>query len=47
MKRPSQSQLIILGLLVGIVAGAIVSRVAPARADLFRPFATLFLRLIK
>ena len=47
MKRPSQSQLIILGLMVGIVVGAIVSRVAPARADLFRPFAALFLRLIK
>ena len=47
MKRPSQSQLIVVGLLLGIVAGAIVSRVAPARADLFRPFATLFLRLIK
>src|SRR5205085_8549352 len=45
--RPSQSQLIILGLVVGIVAGAIVSRVAPGRADLFRPFAALFLRLIK
>jgi len=47
MKRPSQSQLIVVGLLLGIIAGAIVSRVAPARADLFRPFATLFLRLIK
>ncbi|HEX6834950.1 MAG TPA: cation:dicarboxylase symporter family transporter [Polyangia bacterium] len=47
MKRLSQSQLIILGLLLGIVVGAIFSRVAPARADLFRPFATLFLRLIK
>jgi len=47
MKRPSQSQLIVVGLILGIIAGAIVSRVAPARADLFRPFATLFLRLIK
>jgi proton glutamate symport protein len=47
IRRPSQSQLIILGLLVGIVAGALVSRFAPARAELFRPFAALFLRLIK
>ena len=47
MKRPSQSQLIIVGLLVGIVAGALTSRFAPGRADLFRPFGTLFLRLIK
>jgi Na+/H+-dicarboxylate symporter len=46
-RRPTQSQLILLGLCAGIVAGAIVSRVAPARADLFRPFGTLFLRLIK
>jgi len=46
-RRLSQSQLIIVGLLAGIVVGAIFSRVAPARADLFRPFATLFLRLIK
>ena len=46
-RRLSQSQLIIIGLLVGIVVGAIVSRVAPARAELFRPFAALFLRLIK
>ncbi|MCA1665592.1 MAG: cation:dicarboxylase symporter family transporter, partial [Myxococcales bacterium] len=43
----SQSQLIIVGLVVGIVAGALVSRFAPARAELFRPFGTLFLRLIK
>jgi len=47
IRRPSQSQLIILGLLLGIVAGALVSRFAPARAELFRPFASLFLRLIK
>jgi Na+/H+-dicarboxylate symporter len=47
MKRPSQSQLIVVGLVLGIVVGAIVSRVAPARADIFRPFAALFLRLIK
>jgi proton glutamate symport protein len=47
IRRPSQSQLIILGLVLGIVAGALVSRFAPARAELFRPFAALFLRLIK
>ncbi|MGZ3440280.1 MAG: cation:dicarboxylate symporter family transporter, partial [Polyangia bacterium] len=48
-RRPllSQSQLIILGLMIGIVAGALVWRYAPGRADLFRPFASLFLRLIK
>jgi proton glutamate symport protein len=47
MKRPTQSQLIVLGLMLGVVAGAFVARVAPGRAELFRPFATLFLRLIK
>ncbi len=47
MKRPSQSQLIVVGLITGVVAGALVSRYAPARAELFRPFASLFLRLIK
>jgi proton glutamate symport protein len=46
-RRPTQSQLILFGLCAGIVVGAIVSKVAPARADLFRPFGTLFLRLIK
>ncbi|MGZ3407146.1 MAG: dicarboxylate/amino acid:cation symporter [Polyangia bacterium] len=48
-RRPllSQSQLIILGLMICIVAGALVWRFAPGRADLFRPFASLFLRLIK
>jgi proton glutamate symport protein len=39
--------LIGLGLVVGIVAGALVSRYAPARVALFSPFAALFLRLIK
>jgi proton glutamate symport protein len=43
----SQSRLILIGLVVGIAAGALVARVAPARAELFRPFAALFLRLIK
>jgi proton glutamate symport protein len=46
-RRITQSQWILVGLIAGIVAGAIVARVAPGRAELFRPFATLFLRLIK
>ncbi|MDB4970452.1 MAG: gltP [Myxococcales bacterium] len=45
--RISQSQQIILGLIVGTIVGAVVSKWAPARADLFKPFAALFLRLIK
>jgi proton glutamate symport protein len=46
-RRITQSQWILVGLVAGIVAGAVVARVAPNRAELFRPFATLFLRLIK
>ena len=46
-RRITQSQWILVGLVAGIVAGAVVARVAPGRAELFRPFATLFLRLIK
>ena len=48
-RRPvfTQSRLLALGLLVGIVAGALVARWAPARVSLFSPFAALFLRLIK
>jgi Na+/H+-dicarboxylate symporter len=38
---------IILGLVVGIVAGTIVSRTNPAWAQYFNPFSQLFLRLIK
>jgi len=45
--RITQSQQIILGLFVGIVVGVAVSNWAPARADLFKPFAAIFLRLIK
>jgi proton glutamate symport protein len=45
--RLTQSRQIVIGLLVGVIVGALVSRYAPARADLFRPFATLFLRLVK
>ncbi len=38
---------IFIGLAVGIVAGGLVERYAPGRAELFRPFSSLFLRLIK
>jgi len=41
------TQQIFLGLLVGIVAGAIVDHYNPAYAIYFRPFSQLFLRLIK
>jgi proton glutamate symport protein len=45
--RISQSQQIILGLIVGTIIGVVVSKWAPERADLFKPFAAMFLRLIK
>jgi proton glutamate symport protein len=38
---------ILIGLLLGIVAGALVSRYAPTHAHLFQPFSAIFLRLIK
>jgi proton glutamate symport protein len=41
------TQQIILGLVVGIVAGTLVSRTNPALAQYFNPFSQLFLRLIK
>ena len=41
------TQQIILGLVVGIVAGTLVSRTNPAWAQYFNPFSQLFLRLIK
>lgn len=41
------TQQIILGLIVGIVAGTLVSRTNPAWAQYFNPFSQLFLRLIK
>ena len=41
------TQQIFIGLVVGIVAGALVSRYNPAAANYFKPFADLFLRLIK
>ena len=51
-KQPERSgltltQQIILGLIVGVVAGTIVSRTNPALAQYFNPFSQLFLRLIK
>lgn len=47
MRRPTQSQWIVVGLVAGVAVGTVLSRWAPGRADLFRPFAALFLRLIK
>src|SRR5512147_1157250 len=41
------TQQIILGLVLGIAAGAIVSRTHPDWAQYFNPFSQLFLRLIK
>jgi proton glutamate symport protein len=41
------TQQIFIGLLAGIVVGAIVDRYNPAYAIYFRPFSQLFLRLIK
>src|SRR3954470_4492992 len=41
------TQQIILGLVVGIAAGALVSRTHPEWAQYFNPFSQLFLRLIK
>lgn len=38
---------IFIGLLLGIIAGALVSHYNPAAANYFKPFADLFLRLIK
>src|SRR5207237_2105010 len=41
------TQQIVLGLIVGIIAGALVSRSHPEWARYFNPFSQLFLRLIK
>jgi proton glutamate symport protein len=41
------TQQIVLGLIVGVVAGALVSRSHPEWAPYFNPFSQLFLRLIK
>src|SRR3954451_14165226 len=41
------TQQIILGLILGVAAGALVSRTHPEWARYFNPFSQLFLRLIK
>jgi proton glutamate symport protein len=46
-RRVTLTLQILIGLGVGIVAGALVHRWAPAHADVFRPVSQLFLRLIK
>jgi proton glutamate symport protein len=45
--RWPQSRLIFIGLVLGIAVGAILSKTAPQHADVLRPFAAIFLRLIK
>jgi proton glutamate symport protein len=47
VKRLSLTRQIFLGLALGIVAGALVGRYRPEWAPAFRPFSTLFLRLVK
>jgi proton glutamate symport protein len=46
-RRLTLTRQILLGLIAGIVAGALVGRYAPSRAHLFQPFSAIFLRLIK
>jgi proton glutamate symport protein len=46
-RGPTLTQQIFIGLIVGIAAGAIVSKTNPAWAQYFNPFSQLFLRLIK
>jgi Na+/H+-dicarboxylate symporter len=46
-RRPTLTQQIILGLILGIAAGWLVSRTHPEWAQYFNPFSQLFLRLIK
>jgi proton glutamate symport protein len=41
------TQQIFVGLVLGVIAGALVSRYDPAAAQYFNPFSQLFLRLIK
>jgi proton glutamate symport protein len=47
MRGPTLTQQIILGLIIGVAAGAWVSHTNPAWAQIFNPFSQLFLRLIK
>src|SRR5579884_3218221 len=44
---PTLTQQIMIGLVAGVAAGAIVDRVNPAWAVYFNPFSQPFLRLIK
>src|SRR6476646_4499121 len=46
-RGPTLTQQIVIGLVVGVVAGALVSRTHPEWAQYFNPFSQLFLRLIK
>ena len=46
-RGPTLTQQIVLGLILGIAAGALVSRTHPEWAQYFNPFSQLFLRLIK
>jgi proton glutamate symport protein len=45
--RLTLSRQILLGVGIGVLAGALVGRWSPEHAELFRPFSQLFLRLIK
>ncbi|HEY2434087.1 MAG TPA: cation:dicarboxylase symporter family transporter [Vicinamibacterales bacterium] len=46
-RGPTLTQQIILGLIIGVVTGALISRTHPDWANFFNPFSQLFLRLIK
>ena len=49
MKKPrlGLTRQILLGLALGVVAGALVQRFSPESASIFRPFSQLFLKLVK
>jgi proton glutamate symport protein len=46
-RGPTLTQLILVGLVAGIVVGALISRYDPTLAPVVRPFSQIFLRLIK
>jgi L-cystine uptake protein TcyP (sodium:dicarboxylate symporter family) len=46
-RRFTLTQQILVGLVLGVIAGAIVNAYDPDWANYFRPFSQLFLRLIK
>src|SRR5260221_220612 len=46
-RGPTLTQQILIGLVLGVAAGALVSRSHPEWAQYFNPFSQLFLRLIK